>query len=352
MSDDRDVTAAVQAAGYEPTPKSRDAIRSPLMDEIHGGTSVLATPTWVRDARQWWTLALAGATAGAASVAVIVAMARGDDAVRIVPSDTAPTVSEPAPPPGTSNSTDAPTTLPDRSAILDELVGHRWIAVERDGEAWPLAYVPYLDFESSPLVGATDPFLGGNDGCNWYGAAGSLDGDRLAIDEVVSTAVDCGPGTGEALPLDGDRVVTANDGATLALHDPTGRARLVFARLDTFSPADMGTLHGTWQLDASTASNIDFDDGDAGSFGTCRWSWKMAERLTVTGWPDDPYSCLGSSEGEAASRLIEMLVGGPVMVRRSETGTVLYLSDDQFVIRLTRLPDPDGISGRSFTADG
>jgi hypothetical protein len=52
-------------------------------------------------------------------------------------------------------------------------------------------------------------------------------------------------------------------------------------------------------------------------------------------FPPDPYACLGATTSHTASRLVEMFVNGPVDAAFSSGGD-LYLSDDQFVIRLTR----------------
>lgn len=222
---------------------------------------------------------------------------------------------------------------------VDQLAGRRWVATEQVGAPWRLAYVPYLEFGSSGLPDAIDPLFGGNDGCNWYGAHGSLDGGLLVVDEVQSTAMDCGPGTGGVAPQDGDRLALASDGSALTLHDANGLLRLVYAPLDAFAPADAKAVAGRWRLDPGSATWIEFDDGGGGGvIGRCTVSWSLASELTVTGWPSDPYAC-ASQQDQTASRLIEMLVGGPASAAVGPDDA-LYLSDTQFVLRLSRLSDP------------
>ena len=166
-------------------------------------------------------------------------------------------------------------------SLLPGLQGVRWIALEREGERWPFAYVAYIEFGSSEMAGATDPLFGGNDGCNWYGTFGSLEADRLSLGEGYSTELDCGPGTGGAVPQDGDRLLLSGDGSILDVVDDHDRPRLRFVRAD--------------RLATATAAS------------------------------------------HTASRLAEMFVDGPVDAAFS-TGADLYFSDEQFVIRLARQP--------------
>lgn len=233
---------------------------------------------------------------------------------------------------------------------MSALAGHWWIAVEQDGEEWPLAYVPYLELESSPAPsGAIDPFLVGNDGCNWYSMSGSLDGDRAAITHGTQTAMDCGPGTGAVVPANGDRLSVSNDGTRLEVYDDGGAPRLVFTALDSIPPATPAVLAGRWLLDSTAPSPVEFGQDGNVAFGPCTWSWALDDRLAVSDLGAEPYSCLAGSADYTSSRLVEMFEIGPVSARTDGAGN-LYLADDQFVIRLrpsdvspaeAQLPDDD-----------
>jgi hypothetical protein len=220
---------------------------------------------------------------------------------------------------------------------MTALQGVRWIAVELDGERWPFAYVAYVEFGASETAGANDPLFGGNDGCNWVDASGSLDGDRLNIGQAATTLMDCGPGTGEAIPADGDRLRLSDDGSTLDVVDRDGHSRLTYVRADGLTAASPDDLIGSWQLDPDDPVVVAIDADGAITFGACRWSWRLEEKLTVSGFPSDPYSCLGVTPSQTPSRLVEMFVNGPVDARLSTQGD-LYLTDAQFVIRLTPQP--------------
>ena len=159
-------------------------------------------------------------------------------------------------------------------------------------------------------------FLGGNDGCNWYGAGGSLDGDRLRVAEVASTAMDCGAGVGGVLPQDGDRVSLSDGGRTLDLIGADDRVRLRLSRLESLAAAAPDTLTGRWVLDGGAPGPLEFGSDWSGGLGSCRWGWELGQSLVVSGWPADPYACLDGSDDQASSRLVEMLVGGgPVAAR-------------------------------------
>ena len=318
--DDVDIRGAVRAAGAEPTTATREAMRATLVAAL-SGTGDGAAPA--RPPRRG--LRVAGVLAAAAAIAAgtVLVTDRDDDAARVVTA-------------GSTPSSVTPTSRP--SVALEDLRGSRWVVVERDGEPWSTAYLPYVEFGTSGPGGAPAPFLGGNDGCNWYGAGGSLEGDRLRVAEVASTAMDCGAGVGGVLPQDGDRISLSDDGRTLDLTGPDGRVRLRLTRLESLAAGAFDTLVGRWVLDGGAPGPLEFGSDWSGGFGSCRWGWKLGQVLVVSGWPADPYACLDGSDDQASSRLVEMLVGdGPVAARLSDDGTDLYLSDAQFVIRLSRI---------------
>ena len=343
--DDRDVRAAVRAAGVEPTAATRDAMRASLVAALSGVDEQTAR-AWSarpnRHNRRRGLLVAAGLAAAAAVTAgALLVVDRDDDAARVVTGGSSPS---------SAPSSALPTGPP--SVALDDLRGARWVVVERDGEPWSTSYLPYVEFGTSGLSGAADPFLGGNDGCNWYGAGGSLDGDRLRVAEVASTAMDCGAGVGGVLPQDGDRVSLSDGGRTLDLIGADDRVRLRLSRLESLAAAAPDTLTGRWVLDGGAPGPLEFGSDWSGGLGSCRWGWKLGQALVVSGWPADPYACLDGSEDQASSRLVEMLVGdGPVAARLSDDGTDLYLSDDQFVIRLSRMSGGEGPLAPPRTVD-
>lgn len=218
---------------------------------------------------------------------------------------------------------------------IDELRGTRWIVVSQDDETWARAYVPYLEFGEP----GSNEFIGGNDGCNWYGGAGSLANDRLEFGEVGSTGIDCGPGTGGVAPRDGDRVVI--DRGRLELHDDnSGTPRLVLARLDGLAAAS--SLSGSWRLDADSPSLVEFGDDERMRLGKCEGiSYRLTRQLRMLEVPADPYtSCAQDVHDQTFNRLVEMLVSGPVRSLRGADNNTVYLADEQFVIRLTRTGVP------------
>ncbi len=343
--DDRDVRAAVRAAGVEPTAATRDAMRASLVAALSGIDEQTAR-AWSarpnRHNRRRGLLVAAGLAAAAAVTAgALLVVDRDDDSARVVTGGSSPS---------SAPSSALPTGPP--SVAMDDLRGGRWVVVERDGEPWSTSYLPYVEFGTSGLSGAADPFLGGNDGCNWYGAGGSLDGDRLRVAEVASTAMDCGAGVGGVLPQDGDRVSLSDGGRTLDLIGADDRVRLRLSRLESLAAAAPDTLTGRWVLDGGAPGPLEFGSDWSGGLGSCRWGWKLGQALVVSGWPADPYACLDGSEDQASSRLVEMLVGdGPVAARLSDDGTDLYLSDDQFVIRLSRTSGGEGPLAPPRTVD-
>jgi hypothetical protein len=155
--------------------------------------------------------------------------------------------------------------------------------------------------------------------------------------------MDCGAGVGGVLPQDGDGILLSDDGRTLDLTGPDGRVRLRLTRLESLTAAAPDTLTGRWVLDGGAPGPVELDSDGSGRLGSCRWGWELGQSLVVSGWPADPYACLDGSDDQASSRLVEMLVGGGrVAARLSDDRTDLYLSDDQFVIRLSRISGGEG----------
>jgi hypothetical protein len=120
--------------------------------------------------------------------------------------------------------------------------------------------------------------------------------------------------------------VTLGDGGVQTFVDPA-----------SLPPAVPGDLVGTWRVDDTTTIEITVDVEGTGSLqiGTCTVDWSIADRLTTSGWPPDPTSCLtaagGPPAGPSTSRLIESLVAG-VDARVEDGQPVLVGTDSVFVL--------------------
>jgi META domain-containing protein len=350
MNDDHDLASAVRNAGSAPTEESRSSIRSALAAEVRGATSILVSTSADRARRRWWPAIVATVTAAAALVATIVVVNRGDDGSRIGPAATGPVVSAPVATSSVPDTNASPTTVPEPAVALDDLTGHRWVVVEQDGERWQPAHVPYLEFALPGLEGTSEATIGGNDGCNSYHGELVLEDNRLEVGEMATTAQLC-PGMDGFVPSGGDEIVLSGDGTMLTLQGADRRPHLVFARLDEFAPANANALVGRWGLDAGALSAVEFAGDGTGTYGTCGWSWTMVDALTTSGWPDDPSVCVGDGADPDAGRLTSMLVGGPVAARLSGDGSEVYLSNDAFVIRLTKVADSSPGEGDPTAVD-
>jgi heat shock protein HslJ len=113
------------------------------------------------------------------------------------------------------------------------LEGTSWILTSLDGQA--------------PVVGSTitaafeaDGKMGGNSGCNGYGASYEVNGDRLAIDDPFSTMMACEPALMDQetayLAALTATATYAISGESLSLKDASGVARLLFRA----QPSDLG----------------------------------------------------------------------------------------------------------------
>ncbi len=293
-------------------------------------------------------LTIAGiAAAAAAVVGLVVVTGSGDEAAA---PGTEPASSDAETSPGSivADTTAPPdtTAVPDAPATMDQLRGHRWVAIEVDGEPWPLASLPYLEFGTQN----TDSFIGGNDGCNSYGGFGWLAGDRLALDDVVSTAMACAETTAEVVPEDGDRLVLTGAGTRLELGaGGDSSARIVYQRLDSLGGFTM--LSGGWSLGDDEFSAVGFGS-ETMVLGNCKGiSYEFSSsRLRLHDIPVEASSaCAPDSANPSFGRLADLLVSGPVEVYGDVDA--LYLSDDQAVMQLANVDRPEPMVTEPPTVD-
>ena len=327
---DLELKDAVLRAGSEPDAGTRDSIRAVVAGELRGERTTVVTPT-TRTTRRDWRRPAAVLTAAAcvAVVAVGVVLLTGgdEDSVTNSPSPELSTPSTSAPP----TTAPAPTT-----DLLDALVGRRWVAVEYDGRPVSTPTTPWVEFSDDP----GEPFARGQDGCNWFAGQGRLEGDLLSFGEVESTAALCGERLPVITPLDGLRLVIEND-SELHMSDEGGAERITYVALDSLDAAAPASLVALWSGPAGgTIPAIDIRDDGSAEVGTCALSWSSTNgRLSVEGWPADPYSCRADVIDEGSSRMIELLAGGTVDARVAPDGASLYLASDELVVGLVREVD-------------
>ena len=332
MNQDLDLVEAVRAAGCDPTDEARASIRSTLVGELAGKSSIRLGRTSTPTRRRWPVLVAIGLAAAAVAVTVVV-VRTGDDTARIVPAET--TVPPPPSPSSAGSTSTTFTTVEARPAVaLDDLVGYRWVLVDGDAE-WETS-VPYVEF------GVEGELLSGNDGCNWFDGAGTLEGDRLQLEAVAATSMGCVRDITTVLPGDGDRVELSADRTELTFD---GEQQLVYVRLDTIPAATTATMTGRWAPANGSLPALELRADGGGGFGACGLSWSVTSTFTVAGWPEDPYSCRTDALDVTSDRLVELLTGGPVDPRVPTDGDMLYLSDDQFVLRLGVSAPTDLLAG-------
>jgi heat shock protein HslJ len=107
--------------------------------------------------------------------------------------------------------------------------GSRWLLVELPGADTASGIRQTLEF---PEPGR----IAGNGGCNRFGGEARLDGDRLAVSQLVTTRRACAP---EAMALESrylaalsaaEKVVA--EGKALSLHSGASAAPLRFVRIE------------------------------------------------------------------------------------------------------------------------
>jgi hypothetical protein len=188
-----------------------------------------------------WLLATA-ATLVVGLVGVVLVMATSDD---------------PSAPITTAPVTTAPTAGLTGDALLDELSGRRWVALERFDDPSPSARTPEFTVTNSDGGASVDGF----DGCNTYSGTFELDETSVERTEIASNGVGCDVetlgfgGSIELLPGADTLLLSEVDGSPLArFHD--------LARLTPATADDMPYTFFGDRLDSVTfvVSNVGFTE--------------------------------------------------------------------------------------------
>jgi heat shock protein HslJ len=339
--DDRDVKTRVETAGLEPLDGFRVDLRSTIGGAMSGEVSVLArtsgdsTPTSTR----WWWM---GAAAAVAVVATGVVVAMPDDGSPTI--SPATTASAPSTVPSTTDEpVVAPTSTVDAPApiatsavsdpeLLASLSGRRWALVSASDGSYDsdAGIVPWISF-------AADPLIRGNDGCNTFGAHGTIDADgSINIPETESTAEGC-----DGVPyvnLAAGRHVAVVDGG-LAIELTTSDGGTVWTLRPVLPVDDAPDLVGVWAFGPSPADVVQFSSDGVITLGACRTTWSVDAGMLSTELTSSSASCTGSP---VAGRLQEALTSGTNLAFADSVAaasSVVLTSGDR-VLRLVRQPQP------------
>jgi hypothetical protein len=265
-----------------------------------------------------WLLA-AVATVVVGLVGVVLVVTASDDPPGTITQD--PVVTE-------------PTTALVGDALLAELSGRRWVALERFDDPSPTARTPEFTVTTSS-AGAS---IAGFDGCNTYGGAFRLEGATVGAGEIASTTIGCDV---ETLSVGGS-IELFPGSATLLLSDRDGTPVARFHDLARLAPASAADMPDTFFADELDSVGFGFlGDGRA---GCTRIGWEESadgvriELLEILdGCPSDD-GPLGEWLAAIAEPGAEALV----------TPDGILLANASTTLQLRRLPvvepDPDGVT--------
>lgn len=266
---------------------------------------------------RWLLAAAATVVVGLVGVALAVVMS-GDSSETIVQGpDSAP-----------------PTDALTGDALLAELSGRRWVALERFDDPSPTARAPEFTVTSSSDGASIDGF----DGCNTYGGAIRLDGATVAGGEIASTTVGCDV---ETLGV-GGTIELFPDSTTLVLSDVDGSPLARFHDLARLRPASADDMPYTFFGD--DLDSVAFVVSGIGFTECTRVGWEdstdgVRVELLETD-PDCPleFGPLGGWLAAIAEPSAEALA----------TSDGILLANPAMTLQLRRLavaePDPDGIT--------
>ncbi|MFN8022867.1 MAG: META domain-containing protein [Acidimicrobiales bacterium] len=336
--DERDVRRVLDAAGESPTDGFRDELRGTVVSALRGEVPVRAgTPTSARGTgrgapRGWWIAAAAAGVLAVAGVATLVL--RDDPAPSVVPATVPPTppttdeVPASSAPPATASpvSTVATGSDPD---LLAALSGHRWVVVASDdgSDTSAAGEVAWIEF-------ADDPLIHGSDGCNLFGADGTLAADgAIEIPEVDSTAVGCdGPTTN----LASARQVTLRSPDQIELASFDGATTWTLKALDAMPVPISDDVAGSWVVDPASSDRMELRADGVVNIGTCTSSWFVTDGFLNTGYS----AATPCSTASTAAALFDALASsaGVSTVATDADGrpATILLSNRDHVLRLVR----------------
>lgn len=220
-------------------------------------------------------------------------------------------------------------------ALLDELSGRRWVALERFDDPSPTARTP----EFTVMRSSTGATVDGFDGCNTYGGSFELDGATVKGGEFTSTTVDCDvdtlrfAGSIELLP----------DAATLELLDADGEPLARFHDLAQLTPASADDMPFTFFLDG--LESMGFGVSGVGFTRCTRVSWDDTDDGVEVALLETDACNPALSRGVASDWLADVTRNGADALL---TPDGLLLASGDSTLQLRRLeavePDPDGVT--------
>ncbi len=271
-----------------------------------------------------WLLA-AAATVVVGLVGVVLVVATSDDTPTAI-----------APGPDTAGPvTGAPTDALAGDALLDELSGRRWVALERFDDPSPTARTPEFTVTNSDGGASVEGF----DGCNTYGGAFRLDGATVVGGEIESTTIGCHV---ETLGVGGS-IELLPDADTLLLSDLDGSPLARFHDLAQLPPASADDMPYTFFGD--DLDSVGFYVSEVGRAGCTRIGWEESTdgvRIELLEIMESGCSIDGGPLGGWLAAIAEP--GAEAFV----TPDGILIANASSTLQLWRLPvvepDPDGVT--------
>lgn len=269
---------------------------------------------------------LSAAVIGAAAVVVVaVVIATGmlsDSGSSVVPAMEGPNSStvdgEPTAGPTTivaASTSAAPSTEVGQTSdpeVLAALSG-RWVLESVSDASWVarVGRVPWIEFDD-------DPFVRGSDGCNLFGADGSVDArGNVTLAELGSTLVDCGDEVQVSGFFAATRVVVIDGGDEIDLFEPptTSARSWRFRRLDPLDVVASADLVGRWSI-AEAGQYVEFRPDGTVWVGDCWADWALDGSQLQTTVSAASSTCLDRVDAadSAHAAMFDLLASGDATV--------------------------------------
>lgn len=232
----------------------------------------------------------------------------------------------------------------------------------------PDGEIPIVDGWPITITFTEDGSFGGTSACNGYGGSYSIDGSRLVLDEVSSTAMACEPDVNASegayqnalSDVDGINLVTGGE-TELALSGPA--TELIFGPT---SPAPLDALVGQlWVLEALIRGGeettpqgapatllVQADGSFVGSTG-CRGlsgRWVLVGNEVLFNEMGADGNC-PTSLSDQDGRVVTVLGDGFVPAIEGDTLTVTSAGNESLRYRATTEDELSGLSGQSAPSD-